>query len=264
MRVLSAALGLLVLVPPATGLAGLTHDERTQTLRVHVEGDAVRARAIEGTPSLQGQPLSGNWTALEEVEIEPWRGYERTAQLRYGANGTILLADGESGLWLQPNASSSSDRGGDASEEGNQAQGNHTKDSGNQPEGSGREPADRGSADDDRADTRRSTRPTDEGDTAPAGDPERRAMQEDPLEDSDSEDSEDAADPSLLPWVGLVLAIAVGVGPWALDLARKRLRRIDWPQGGGDEEPASEGQPEDSDDARYPWLSPGSGGRGLR
>lgn len=257
MRVLAAALGLLVLVPPASGLASLTHDERTQTLRVHVEGDAVQARAIEGTPSLQGQTLSANWTTLEEVEVEPWRGYERTAHLRYGGNGTILLADGESGLWLQANASSSSDRGRGASEEGNRTQGNQTKDS-------GRQPADRGSAHDDRADTRRSTRPTDEGDTSPAGDPERRPKQEGPPEASDSTGSADAADSSLLPWVGLVLAVAVGVGPWALDLARKRLRRVDWSQGGGDEEPVSDGQPEDPDDAPYPWLSPGSGGRGPR
>lgn len=257
MRVLPAALALLVLVPPASGLAGLTHDDRSQTLRVHVEGDAIQARAIEGTPSVQGRTLSGNWTTLEEVEIEPWRGYERTAQLRYGGNGTILLVDGESGLWLQANASPGSDRGGGAPEEGNRTQSDQTKES-------GREPADRGSAHDDRSNTRGSTRPRDEGNTSLAGDPERRPMQEGAAEPSASEDSEDAADPSLLSWVGLVLAVAVGVGPWALDLARKRMRRVDWARGDGDEEPVSEGQPQDPDDAPYPWLSPGAGRRGRR
>lgn len=260
MRFLPVALGLLVLAPPAAGLASLTHDEQAPALRVHVEGDEIQARAIEGTPSIQDRALTGNWTTLEDVEIEPWRGYERTARVRYSGNGTILLADGESGLWLQPGAPDSSDRRAGAQGESNRSQGNDTEED-------GRDPPEGGSNQDDRSDTRRSVGPTEAGNTSAVGAPEPSPMQEDegtgPDDDPEGEDAEGA---TLLVWVWLLLGVAVGVGPWAVDLARKRLRRLgstdDGAEGAG-EPPLSEDPSGGSDEAPYPWLSPGSrrGGR---
>lgn len=259
MRFLSAVLGLLVLAPSASGLASLTHDDQAPALRVHVEGDEIQARAIEGTPSIQGRALTGNWTTLEDVGIEPWRGYDRTAQLRYGGNGTILLADGESGLWLQPGAPDASDRRAESQEESNRSQGNDTEEG-------GRDPTAPGSAGDDRSDTRRSARPTEADNASATEAAEPGTMQEDAGPEPSSPDSEDAEGPSLLVWGGLLLGVAVGVGPWALDLARKRLRRLGSTHDGGDgadEPPPSEDPSGGSGDAPYPWLSPGSrrGGR---
>lgn len=94
---------LIVLVGgQASGLGLVDRDESGDALAIRLALDegALRARAVEGSPRVDGVALGDAWTTLD-VEPTPWRGYPRTVHVALAGPGALVVADNASGLWLR-------------------------------------------------------------------------------------------------------------------------------------------------------------------
>lgn len=235
------ALGLLLAASgAATGLATLGSPEDGPHVRVALEDGDLRVRTVSGTVTVDGREVPDAWW-IPDLSSEPWRGFGHTIRLDLDGEGTLWLADDESGVLVQVPARDSQ----------------HPSGSSPPANASGTEPGDGGSGEDDRGPGRE--RPERPSDPAPGADPPTTRPA---LPESDPADGPEAGGPAsgdrerlVAPWVALAGALAIGFGPalarnatrWARDLTDlARDRSQDRPPSG-----------QEATSRRYPWLAPG-------